>query len=484
MRQDKQFNYLLPTQYPLGQTLRIYAVRFFKLLSFTFAGILLLTLFITIRLFPVFVYNREQGLITFIATTMLVLEVIIAFAVYKGFQVHQRSFKLFPVTILITSLILLLLSTTVWDDRIKSGATKFWENINLPTPQVFPNPEFTPMPRPVFTLPATVEPHQTLTIVPTNIVSVTPTSNITSTLVLPIVATSAATVQPTSTNTRILVPTPLLTAQPAPIITPSNIITEVLTSVPTSPVTTSITATPTPIDRVPLTSTNITTDVLQSIVQLIRPANNAVGSGVQEFLWYSNYKLKTNEAYEVIMWKEGQDPLRDGLGIAAPTTVRYIKVNLDDLVFDEHFPSGDMLWGILLVNKSRYSRIQYLGGGYHFFFTPVPLASSENIKILSPNDGAVGNGVQEFRWQTGYELKVGEAFEVIFWKPGQVPISDGFGIATPTQSTYVRTNLTQLYDQGIIQLGKYQWGVLVIQLNPYSRLQYLGEGYRFEHVPN
>lgn len=57
----------------------------------------------------------------------------------------------------------------------------------------------------------------------------------------------------------------------------------------------------------------------------------------------------------------------------------------------------------------------------------------------------------------------------------------GFGLAAPTQEKNTIADLATLDSTlgALLEPGDYYWGVLLVQREPYQRLQYLGGGYRF-----
>lgn len=73
-------------------------------------------------------------------------------------------------------------------------------------------------------------------------------------------------------------------------------------------------------------------------------------------------------------------------------------------------------------------------------------------------------------------------FELVFWPAGSDPMSSSFGPAGSIKETALTVDLDKTADvlPHLFQSGQdYQWGVLLVELNPYRRLQYLGGGHRF-----
>jgi hypothetical protein len=81
-------------------------------------------------------------------------------------------------------------------------------------------------------------------------------------------------------------------------------------------------------------------------------------------------------------------------------------------------------------------------------------------------------------------LAAGQAYELIFWSPGQDPLQDGFGLAQPTTGAQTTVNLDVLDAQPgyPLQGGAWQWGVRVVQTEPYRKLAMAGGPRTFTFV--
>jgi len=110
-----------------------------------------------------------------------------------------------------------------------------------------------------------------------------------------------------------------------------------------------------------------------------------------------------------------------------------------------------------------------------------PAANSGSAFTLIKPLEARFRGRQTFQWQTQTPLAANQAYELVFWEPGQDPLSQGFSILGGKPESTVQADLDKLSTiLPQLQLGKeYQWGVLLVQMRPYRRLQYLGGGHRF-----
>ena len=112
--------------------------------------------------------------------------------------------------------------------------------------------------------------------------------------------------------------------------------------------------------------------------------------------------------------------------------------------------------------------------------TPV-LPVGGSLALLEPLD-AVLNGRRTFRWSTDVALTSNQYFEIVFWPAGRDPMSSAFGPVGSIKETTITVDLDKTADTlpALFQSGQnYEWGVLLVELNPYRRLQYLGGGQRF-----
>jgi hypothetical protein len=86
-----------------------------------------------------------------------------------------------------------------------------------------------------------------------------------------------------------------------------------------------------------------------------------------------------------------------------------------------------------------------------------------------------------YRWETPYVLADNEAFEVVFWRSGGNPMQEGRGWGGTTRNGSITIN----WDNIDAAPDAYEWGVLLVNANPYKRLHYMGGGNRFQYTgPN
>jgi hypothetical protein len=119
--------------------------------------------------------------------------------------------------------------------------------------------------------------------------------------------------------------------------------------------------------------------------------------------------------------------------------------------------------------------------------TPTPTDTPEprTVRLIVPHDGVSGGEEERFQWEPDFQLGEDEAYELIFWKPGQDPLTQGFGLAIPTTNTKLIVDLQALDNRlgGLLDPGEYLWGVrLVRKSNPTERIEFLGDSRRFTYT--
>ena len=111
-----------------------------------------------------------------------------------------------------------------------------------------------------------------------------------------------------------------------------------------------------------------------------------------------------------------------------------------------------------------------------------PGTTSKSLVTLQWPLDSILQGQYTFYWQSNLELDTNQYYELIFWSAGSDPLSTGFGpvgarkeLAVDVDLDRTADTLPHLFQSG----GDYQWGVLLVELNPYRRLSYLGGGQKF-----
>ena len=331
----------------------------------------------------------------------------------------------------------------------------------------------------------TVAPTETEALLPTDTPTVEPTATETSapTETATSLPTDTATVvPPTQTSTPTDTPTPLPTNTPLPTDTatprPTNTPLPTDTSVPTDTPTPRPTNTPLPTDtatprptntmtRVPL-PTPTATFVPPRLAGAVLTEQNTDGSGVAALsgsgaagttvqLLVNNQVVASTVVGNNGMW-------RAEVPVGAPGTYQVTVRGLNNGT------TVGMAGSPLALNVAQ----------------PLPTATPTitEFALVAPLHGSADSGVVPFEWTTTYEPKEGEGFEVIFWPIGGDPMVQGFGLAAPTTNHRVNLDLVALDDVlgTTLEPGEYQWGILLVETEPYSRLRLLSEPRLFHYT--
>jgi hypothetical protein len=98
---------------------------------------------------------------------------------------------------------------------------------------------------------------------------------------------------------------------------------------------------------------------------------------------------------------------------------------------------------------------------------PASAAAPANVTValLEPNEGDTRDGEVTFRWSVTGGVPAGQGFEVFFYRPGEDPLTGGFGLAAPTSGSSVQVDLPGLDATAGYPLepGTYLWGVRLVQ---------------------
>ena len=124
------------------------------------------------------------------------------------------------------------------------------------------------------------------------------------------------------------------------------------------------TVTPTLTPRPTSTPVPTLTETPSLVVNLVQPQNGQSGSGEYTFIWQANRSLPEGQFFELVLWKQEQNPLDpdQAPGVAELTRDFQVKVGLTKLVDDPSHPltQGNYFWGIFLVEKNPYKRLELL----------------------------------------------------------------------------------------------------------------------------
>ena len=112
---------------------------------------------------------------------------------------------------------------------------------------------------------------------------------------------------------------------------------------------------------------------------------------------------------------------------------------------------------------------------------PSPEGVERMVAIIEPANNTESGGIEIFAWDKSFELKENQAVELVFWHPNQNPLQHGFGLAAPTANNAVAVDLDALDETlgSLLEPGLYRWGLLLVEVSPYHRLDYLGGGHEF-----
>lgn len=182
--------------------------------------------------------------------------------------------------------------------------------------------------------------------------------------------TTVATSTPTSTTSSTA--TRSATRTPSPTRVPARATSALPTPIPTQAISVSSNVLPTPTAR-PATPYSLPTATATQLtlsgvsLALIEPKETVL-RGQYIFRWHTDLTLTGNQAFEIILWEEGSDPMVAGLGPVGAGQYTEIRVDLDQAI--DRIPqlnSGRQYrWGILLVETDPYRRLSFMGQSHSF----------------------------------------------------------------------------------------------------------------------
>ncbi len=169
------------------------------------------------------------------------------------------------------------------------------------------------------------------------------------------VAQGTGTVGPTSTPIPDFSPTATVTATEPATATPSRTPTVQVAATRNAGAT--VTATVGSITSPSTTSP----DFSGATVTLLEPADGDTLNSTRTFSWQPNFDLPKGFEYEVVFWKDGQDPFISGSGYVGTTSATTKNLSAEDLI-NSGAQTGNYTWGVLLVQKVPiYDRVKFLG---------------------------------------------------------------------------------------------------------------------------
>lgn len=355
---------------------------------------------------------------------------------------------------------------------------------------------------------ATSQPTATATRKPTATATYTPDPTATSTATNTALPTNTPTAKPTATDT--VAPTdtltPTATASAMATVTPTATDTPVSTdtATATNTVTDTPTDTPTLTDTATLTPT-ATATALPTVTPTLRPTATATPTSVPTATPTATPTLVAPSFDAAAL----RSPLTNGIahiqGFGQPGS--RVQVLIDDVVASSVTVKANRTWALAvgMDNPGSYKlsvRALYTNGKVVQSTTPAvtivvpepaptlpsptPTITTGQVHLVAPGNGTAGSGVEPFQWASTFTLAPGTAFELVFWKAGQDPLVNGFGLAAPTGNSKVSVDLNALDTKlgHLFEPGDYEWGVLLVHISPYTRIQLVSETrtFRFDRA--
>lgn len=148
--------------------------------------------------------------------------------------------------------------------------------------------------------------------------------------------------------------------------------------------------------------------------------------GLHEFSWQANFPLGYGEAFELVFWQVGQDPMIHGFSPLEASGATTVLVDLEESIrrIPQLQNGFDYVWSVLLVQTHPYQRLSLLSSGHQFRLERFFKDSSNNDNGNS-NGGSPPTSKPEIITQPPTEVP-----------SGQTPVSTPFivGTFTPTNT--------------------------------------------------
>ncbi|MBV7338356.1 protein phosphatase 2C domain-containing protein [Chloroflexi bacterium TSY] len=103
------------------------------------------------------------------------------------------------------------------------------------------------------------------------------------------------------------------------------------------------------------------------LATLVEPLTDTL-NGIQTFRWQTSVKPRANQAFEVVIWEEGQNPLQAGISFRSNGSDHWLEVDLDSTIAMHLVPNPRKRyrWSVLLVDVVPYKRLEQLSGDHQF----------------------------------------------------------------------------------------------------------------------
>jgi len=104
-----------------------------------------------------------------------------------------------------------------------------------------------------------------------------------------------------------------------------------------------------------------------SSIKLIEPLNPQL-SGKRKFTWKTDIELAPNQAFEMIFWEVGDDPIMNGFSPVGAGKEKTVSIDLQRAAesLTQLKINKDYYWGVLLVTTTPYQRLKFLETKHRF----------------------------------------------------------------------------------------------------------------------
>jgi hypothetical protein len=97
-------------------------------------------------------------------------------------------------------------------------------------------------------------------------------------------------------------------------------------------------------------------------ISLLNPEDGSAVRDSVTLRWSSGFTPAVNQAFEPVIWRVNESPLRDGVSLGVPMRGGPGEVMQIDAELVPRLGSGEYRWGVLLVQQDPYQRLALLSG--------------------------------------------------------------------------------------------------------------------------